>query len=420
MASKIIIHPDTVKSSIAGLDQNIARLLSVQNNAVGLRYSVDPKILNRKNLGYRLAKACAELDDTAAQMKRLKSFATASAEQYQAAEKSLDKKFDTLTDKLNPVYEALNNRLASDTYELYNDTVGRLGDVLHGLQYMGGAGIMHLLGFKFNDIDGVLRKFEVAEEVLYKNRKIPVGKLIQKVEGSRFNFLARLMVNYKTLFKFKDKSLAELIYKRFSGLFPKDIVNLSNSVSKLKHDWLDAASLKDGLNAVKNQSGQVLKSALKVGKANMLTAALITAGVETVGAGIKITENYSIYGGNIEKLKEENAKVVGSAVYKTGVVTATSVGGAVIGGAIGSLAGPVGTVIGASAGGFVGSLVGDWVTEKTPEFVNKTALHFKDSIYNVTEGIASGVNKVKDGFESVKSHASNLLNGSKKFFGFGH
>jgi hypothetical protein len=160
-----------------------------------------------------------------------------------------------------------------------------------------------------------------------------------------------------------------------------------------------------------------LKNGLRLGKSNAALAVLITAGAETIGAGIKITENYNLYSG--EKLKEENAKVVGRAVYKTTVVSATSVAGAVAGGVVGSVFGPVGTVVGASIGGFVGSWVGDKLTEKTPAFVDKAALHFKDGIHKGTEAIASGVSKVKDGFNDVKEHASNLLGGAKSILGFG-
>ncbi|MES7204624.1 hypothetical protein U6Q21_12690, partial [Cutibacterium acnes] len=164
---------------------------------------------------------------------------------------------------------------------------------------------------------------------------------------------------------------------------------------------------------VKNSSGALVKNAINVGKGNAAAAVLLTAGTEAIGATIKITENYSLYGNNIEKLKEENAKVVGEAAYKTVVVSGTSVAGSVIFGALGSLAGPAGTIVGATVGGFIGSWVGDLVTKNTPAWVENAALKAKDVIYAGTEFVADTVRGVQDGFKEVKKHVGNLVEGAK-------
>lgn len=417
MSSKIIIHTDMVKDSIVGLDQNMGRLLTIQSGVAGFRYSIDSKIYNRNGIGRRIAAVCASMDEVEAKLNRIKTFTSTSVSKYIAVENRLNHQAAAIDDKHNLAEKILKDRYPSDLYELYNNTVGRLENILHGLQYTAGAGIMHLLGFKFSDVNGILRRFELADDVLLGKTRVPIGSIIKKIEGSKLNFLARMMVNPMTLFRYKDKSLGELIYKRFSSFFPKDIVNLSNSVAKLKNEVAHSGTtLRSGMTVVKNNAGSILRASGKLVKANAVLATVITAGTEAVGAGIKITENYSIYGGDIETLKEENAKVVGRAVYKTAVVSATSVAGAAIGGTIGSLAGPIGTVAGAAVGGFLGSMLGDKLTETTPAFVDKAALHFKEGIYKGTEAVASGVNKVKEGFNDVKEHASNLLNSSKKLF----
>ena len=344
-------------------------------------------------------------------LKQLKSFTIQSADRYANSENRVNRQADAVNKAIEAARKQIDGHFASNLYETYNNTYGRWVDFLHGAQYSAGAGLMHLLGFRFADIDGVLRKFQVVDDVLLGKMRLPMASIIHRIESSKMNMLARLMVSPTRAFS--KKTLSELIYKRAANYFPKDIAGLSNSVSKL----MDDAKGGTMLNAVKNNAGSVLKNGLRLGKSNAALAVLITAGAETIGAGIKITENYNMYSG--EKLKEENAKVVGSAVYKTTVVSATSVAGAVAGGALLSVFGPVGTVVGASIGGFVGSWVGDKIADKTPAWVDKTALHFKDGIHKGTEAIASGVSKVKDGFNNVKEHASSLLSGAKSILGFG-
>jgi hypothetical protein len=411
LSSKIVFNFNDINNSVSGLSQTISRLQSIQNNVASVRSSVDPRILGRNGISGQFRRASASSDRIEMHMKQLKSFTIQSADRYANSENRVNRQADAVNKAIEAARKQIDGHFASNLYETYNNTYGRWVDFLHGAQYSAGAGLMHLLGFRFADIDGVLRKFQVVDDVLLGKMRLPVASIISKVESSRLNMLARLMVSPTRAFG--KKTLSELIYKRTANYFPKDIVGLSNSVSKL------IAEGKTGtlLNAVKNNAGSVLKNGARLGKSNAALAVLITAGAETIGAGIKITENYNLYSG--EKLKEENAKVVGSAVYKTGVVSGTSVVGAVVGGIAGSAFGPVGTVIGASFGGFVGSWIGDKITKNTPAWVDKTALHFKDGIHKGTEAIASGVNKVKDGFNDVKEHASNLLSGAKSILGFG-
>ncbi|WHX42520.1 hypothetical protein QNH36_10465 [Mesobacillus sp. AQ2] len=411
MSSKIVFNINTVNNSVSGLSHTIGRLESIQHKVAGVRSSVDPRILGRNGISGQFRRASASSDRIEMHMKQLKSFTIQSADRYGNSENRVNRQADAVNKAIEAARRQIDGHLASNLYETYNNTYGRWVDFLHGAQYAAGAGLMHLLGFRFSDIDGVLRKFQVVDDVLLGKIRLPMASMIHRIESSKMNMLARLMVSPTRAFG--KKTLSELIYKRTANYFPKDIVGLSNSVSKL------IAEGKTGtmLNAVKNNAGSVLKNGLRLGKSNAALAVLITAGAETIGAGIKITENYNLYSG--EKLKEENAKVVGSAVYKTTVVSATSVAGAVIGGTLLSVAGPIGTVAGAAIGGFVGSWVGDKIANKTPAWVDKTALHFKDGIHKGTEAIASGVSKVKDGFNDVKEHASSLLSGAKSILGFG-
>lgn len=227
------------------------------------------------------------------------------------------------------------------------------------------------------------------------------------------------MVSPYGALRYKNNPLSELIYKRFSNFFPSDIANFGNNVTSLKQALQQGGTtLKNGFSIVKDHAGGILNSGLKVVKSNAILAGVITAGTEAIGASIKISENYSIYSGDVEKLKVENAKVVGAAVWKTGVVTTTSVGGAVIGGAVGTLiGGPVGTVVGASIGGFIGSWAGDVIAGKTSALAENVAVHFKDQIHTVTDGVRSGVDKVKEGFNDVKNATGDLVDGTKKLFG---
>ncbi|WP_231574955.1 hypothetical protein [Bacillus sp. B-jedd] len=419
MSPRIVFDAKTVNSSIANLDHSLAKLSSVQTSIATLRGSIDPRILNRNGIGSMLAGVSRELDSVENRVNRVRSFTSTSVDVYSNTEIRVKKQAQELKAEINHAKQEFNPRVASDLYEFYNNTIGRLQDILHGLQYSAGAGVMHLLGFKYKEIDGILRRFELADEVLVGKYKLPVGKAIKGIESSKFNFLARLMVNPYGALRHKNKSLSELIYKRFANFFPSDIVNFGNNVMSLKEAIKkDGTTLKTGLSVIKDHTGGIIKTGLKVVKSNAILAGVITAGTEAVGASIKITENYALYGGDVEKLKTENAKVVGEAVWNTGVVTAASVSGAVIvGAALTLVAGPVGTVIGASIGGFVGSWVGDIIAGKTSAWAKNTAVHFKDQIHTVTEHVRTEMEKVTVGFNNVKNFTKNLLSGSKKVLG---
>jgi hypothetical protein len=401
-----------VNSSVPALSRTISSLQSIQNQVAGVRSSVDPRILGRSGISGQFRRASASFDRIDMKMNQLKSFTNNAADRYSNSENRVNRQADAVNKAIGAARKQIDERFASSLYETYNNTYGRWVDFLHGAQYSAGAGLLHLLGFRFKDANGLLGNIRAVNHVLLGKIPVPMATILKNIEDSKFKHLARLMVSPRRAFS--SLTLAELIYKKGTSFFAEDIGNISKSVRSL----VDDAKSGTMVNAVKNNAGTVLKNGLRFAKSNAALAVLITAGAETIGAGIKITENYNMYTG--EKLKEENAKVVGSAVYKTGVVSATSVGGAVIGGVLFSAFGPVGTVIGATAGGFVGSWVGDKITQNTPAWVDNTALHFKDGIHNGTEAIASGVSKVKDGFNDVKDHASGLLSGAKSFLGFGN
>lgn len=421
MSSAIHIQIGSVNSVIPDLDRSISRLTNVKDDLSSLRYSMDFRVLNTRGIGSQITAATNGIADIQADLNRLEAFVSKSLTQYQQAERSVNQKANQLVNGQNIITNLLNQHAASNTYELYNNTVGRFQDILMGMQYAGSAGIMHLLGWRYQRLNG-LYQFKLLDDVKYGKLKLPIGKFIDYAENSKFNFLARMMAypNPIMLARYKNKSIAELLYKRFSKQFPADISKLTNSVNKLRTDIAGADTFKNAVGAVKSGAGDLLKTSLKVGKANALTALFITGATETVGAGIKISENYSKYSGDVETLKTENAKAVGQAVNKTLVVSGTSIAGAAIGGAIGTaLGGPVGTVIGATAGGIVGSWAGDKIAEFTAKPFESAAVHFKDNIYNATEAISEKVDAVKNGFEDVKNTASNLLANSKKFFSFG-
>jgi hypothetical protein len=419
VSSRIMFNTDGVNSSITDLDHSLSKLISTQNSIAALRGSIDPNILNRSGIGSRLAGVSRELDSIGNRVNRLKTFTSTSVEKYSRAEAQVKNSAHELIAESNLVKQTLDAHMPSDLFEFYNNTVGRYEDFLHGLQYSAGAGIMHLLGFKYAELDGLLRRFDLADDVLIGKYKLPVGSIIKGIEKSKLNLLAKLMVSPYAALRYKNKPLSELIYKKFSNFFPSDIANFGNNVTSLKQALQQGGTtIKNGFSIVKDHAGGILKSGLKVVKSNAILAGVITAGTEAVGASIKISENYSIYGADVEKLKVENAKVVGEAVWKTGVVTTTSVGGAVIGGAVGTLiGGPVGTVVGASIGGFIGSWAGDVIAGKTSALAENVAVHFKDQIHTVTDGVRSGVDKVKEGFNDVKNFTEDLADGTKKFFG---
>ncbi|WNF23461.1 hypothetical protein [Mesobacillus jeotgali] len=420
MSSKIVFNINEVNSSVSGLSHTISRLQSIENRVSGVGSSVDPRILGRNGISGQFRRASASSNRIEMHMKQLKSFTIQSADRYANSENRVNRQADAVNKAIEAARKQIDGRFASDLYETYNNTIGRLEDILHGLQYSAGAGIMHLLGFRFKRGKDLKHIFHVLDELKFGKFNIPMSKYISMIEGSRVNnFLAKMMIKPSSVIFKSGAKFSEVLYKRVANFYPDDLVSLTDSMADLRKSLAHSGTFRAGMDAVKSHAGTVLKSGWKLARGNALLAGVITAGSEAIGAGIKITENYSIYSGNTEKLKEENAKVVGRAVFKTGVVTATSLGGAVIGGAALSFLGPPGTMIGATLGGIAGSWVGDKIAGFTPlqNVVDKVSVNFKDSIYKGTEAIASGVSKVKDGFNSVKSHASNLLSSSKSFLG---
>lgn len=347
-------------------------------------------------------------------MNQIKSFTADSLEKYQGVEKYLNRQ---AANREHDLVKALMDKHAfSSLYELYDQTVGRLEHLLHSAQYIGNAGLLHLLGWRFVN-EGGRYTYKLLDTVKRGKYILPIGSLIEKVGNSKLNFLAKMMVSPYYAIRYANKSFGEVIYKKFTKYLPDDITKMTNSVRDFRHAISDARNLKEAANAVKSNAKSLGSAALKIGKGNAFTAFAITGVVESVGAGIKITENYSKYSGDAETLKTENAKVVGEAIYKTAVVGGSSVIGAVALGAVGSLAGPGGTVVGAAIGGFIGSVVGEKIAKNTPKWVSDASVHFKDSIFKGTEAVAEGVSKVKDGFSEVKKNASNLLGNSKSFLG---
>ncbi|MBM7618453.1 hypothetical protein JOC95_000295 [Bacillus tianshenii] len=414
MASSIKIKPSIVNSAIAGLNSSHGKLASVSSNVSSVQFGVSYEIKNRRNIDARLRNAEADLHRLEEKMRRIKSFTSDSLEKYQMAERYLNRQADKNEHDL--VKMLMERSSFSSLYELYDKTFGQVDQILHGAQYVGSAGLLHLLGWRFVN-EGGRYTYKLLDSVKHGKYNIPVGSLINKVGNSKLNFLAKMMVSPYYAIKYANKSLGEVIYKKFTKYLPDDITKMTNSVRDFRHAISDARTLKDAANAVKANAGSLGSAALKIGKANAVTAFALTGIVEGVGAGIKITENYSKYSGDIETLKTENAKVVGEAVYKTAVIGTTSVTGAVLLGAVGSLAGPGGTVVGAAVGGYLGSVVGEKLTQHTPGWVTDASVHFKDGIFKGTEAVAEGVSKVQEGFSEVKKNASNLLENSKSFFG---
>ncbi|MBP3041825.1 hypothetical protein J9303_20515 [Bacillaceae bacterium Marseille-Q3522] len=177
-----------------------------------------------------------------------------------------------------------------------------------------------------------------------------------------------------------------------------------------------------------------VKSSKGFAKTNAVSAFIVTFASESVGAGLKIAENYSKYGNNREVLKRENAKAVGNAVNNTVAVTAGSVAGGIVGGVIGSAIGPVGTVIGGAAGSFIGGYIGEKAAELTAGIAEKAALLFQDQIQagidtvgKLYESAAIGVTainkgadivkkEINKGIEKVEDTATSLIEGAKDFF----
>jgi hypothetical protein len=424
MASLIKINPGLLSGSVAGLNKSTGNVSNVTQNVTSVYHGLSYQVKQKNNINQRMSSAVLSLHDIELKMSRIKTFVGQSADKYQTIETYLNRQASNGFDK-NPIVSAvLDNRIASNLFDLHENTIGRWEHFITSAKYAGSAGLLHMLGWRYiKDANGTLQ-FKLIDSIRKGSRALPLGTFIRSVEGSKLHFLSKVMASpYHAVFN-RKKLLSEIVYKKYTNQFPGDIAKLTNSVRDLRANLKGTAGIMEGMTAVKNSAGTIGKAALKVGRANFVTALVVTGAVESIGATIKISENYSKYSGDVNKLKEENAKIVGEALYKTAVVTGTTVAGAAVGGAVGSLLGPAGTVVGAAVGGFVGSWVGDKIAQKTPGWVEKGSLHFKDEIFKGTEAVANKVAEVKqtfsgvkDGFNDVKNNAANLLQNSKNILG---
>ncbi|MGE6630531.1 DUF6861 domain-containing protein [Bacillus sp. NPDC077027] len=257
--------------------------------------------------------------------------------------------------------------------------------------------------------------------------------ITSRVEGTRFDRVARILLRKKELLKRSNRSMADLVHKKFTKFYPSDTVAFTNSVRNYTKGSINLKDI-DGLKSV-------LKNGARFAKGNAIIATVVTGATESVGCGIKIAENYAKFGDKPEVLKRENAKAVGNAVNNTAFITGGSVAGAVVGGAIGSFAGPIGTVVGGAIGSAVGGFIGEKVAKLTSGFAEQLAVKMKDPIHAVVdkgkkafELAGKGVKAVNDtidyankaihqGIEKTKETANSLINGAGNFlkgaFSFG-
>ncbi|MBP3038696.1 hypothetical protein J9303_04150 [Bacillaceae bacterium Marseille-Q3522] len=245
------------------------------------------------------------------------------------------------------------------------------------------------------------------------------------VDKSKYSKTARIFLDPFSLRKKNlDKSFSDIIHKQVTRYYPQYVTDFTNAVrGKLF-----------GLTNNKITFGDAIRLGKGFARSNALSTFIVTTGSEIIGAGLKISENYSKYGNNREVLKRENAKAVGNAVNNTVAITAGSVVGGVIGGAIGSFAGPVGTVVIGSLGSFVGGYIGEKAASLTAGIAEKAALLFQDqiqagidSIGKLYESAAIGITainkgtdivkkEINKGIDKVKDTASSLIEGAKDFF----
>lgn len=388
---------------------NVANILQ---DVRATRARIDPRILARRGIGARLQNVTTSLQKLETDLQRLQTFVQFSVTKYEAADR-----YAASTEDNSLLKQLLINEVPSRLYELYHATIGNYTGLIAGITKVGSAGLLHLLGI------GLYSNGVYAKNVIYGRLTIPTATILERISKNRWaNPIARFLVNKWTIIRHKDKTLADLIYRRFAGQYASYTLNFAKSARTTFSSIGSALKQRSGTalsNAIKTHGGTFAKNALRLGRSNFYTGVIITGAVETIGAGIKIAENYAKYEGDIATLKRENAKVVGEAVYNTAVTSVTIAGGAVIGGAIGSLLGPAGTYIGATAGAFVGGLIGDFIVKHTPgakKFVQNIAVKFEDQIYKGTEAIANTFKKAKNGLKNVANHVSSFFK-SLKFSG---
>ncbi|AZB44579.1 hypothetical protein CEF21_21090 [Bacillus sp. FJAT-42376] len=239
----------------------------------------------------------------------------------------------------------------------------------------------------------------------------PFASLAAKIDASEYRNVARGFLGLKYLKKkFASNSFADLVHMKFAKYLPQDVVNYTNSFQGFIKGAVNEAGEKFTF-------GQVMKTGWKFAKTSAPMTALITAGTELTGMGLDIAGNYEKYGNNTEVLKRENAKAVGRAVYKTGVVTGFSVAGAALGGAAGTFLGPGGTIVVGALGATAGGIVGEVVAESTQFIAEDVALVFKDQIHSGVEhfrGTMEKVGKVAGKVDDAIEKGNDMIKEGKK------
>lgn len=402
--ARIYLNPSIAKDAAIGFGKCKENVSDVTHGVHSVHVRLDYRILNRNGINRTLQQTVTSLSKVEKDLQRIQKFIHTSVDKYESADRFLSRRSnDSLLKKL------LQNEVPSKTYDIYNKTIGNYTGLVTSLTKVAGAGILHIFGI------GLFSNSSNAVNRLYGKIRIPTADIIAKVTGNKWtNSIARFLVNKSTIFRHKDKSLADLIFRRYAGQYSSQILNYSQSITNA-YSSINNALGKNGtgvFNAIKSNVGNMGKTALSLGRSNFVTGMIISGGIETVGAGIKITENYAKYEGDLSKLKTENAKVVGEAAFNTVAVSGSIALGAVIGGAIGTIGGPVGTYVGATVGSLFGGFIGDKVAKSLPgvkKLFTDAAVKHENLIFKGTEFVADSVQNVKNSFQNVKDNVSNLF-----------
>ncbi|KEZ48154.1 hypothetical protein [Metabacillus indicus] len=406
------------------------------------KISVDPNKLDE--LSNELVFKLTDIDEESKQLHRsLASLILSAPPEYAHCFYSVGDPWHTgqaLSDRLSEIEQDV--RMTANKFAEKDDLLGRMYNIhnKYGTMVAMGGLVSRQLAYYGLGVTQFAKNVDGA----YSFRHLStLGKLSDVVDASKYKRFAKGLLSPTFIFnKYKDTPFADLVHKKYAKYLPGDVVNYSNSSKAL---WGDLSRGQVKSSVLKNFGDDLVK----FGKTNVVSTLVITGATETVGMGLKISENYAKYGNMPDVLKRENAKAVGNAVNKTVFVSGGAIGGAVVGGAIGSLAGPVGTVVGASVGSFVGGLAGEQVAKMTAGFAEKAAIVFETPIQATLDFGKSGIeaagqavegfNKLKDkaneqiketlnnpiekvkeigeGLSKAKDTASSLLKGAKSIFG---
>jgi len=281
-------------------------------------------------------------------------------------------------------------------YNLYDKygTLTAMGALVSNQAFYYGMGLTNFL----KKADGVSFRYRHSTELM---------KISRYVDGYQYRNVIRGYISPTSFFRkeLRDASFADLLHKRYAKYLPQEVIGHHNSSRNLK------SALEMG-RLTKTDVMDFLSTGKKIARANAGLTFLVTGAVETVGMGLKISDNYAKYGNDPAVLKRENAKAVGNAVNKTVMVGTFSVGGAVIGGTLLSVAGPMGTVVGGAIGSAVGGFVGEYLAKYTAGFAERTAIKFQDSInsgLNSLKGLATTAGEVKEKFDTVKDKVNEEI-----------